>query len=154
MPTATFAQQHDFQLRSGPQWKGPRAEAPFGRGREVEVTQHCHCAGIRVTSGDQDVSRHRLHHTRKVGPRDAMIVNIVDDPLALTFSDASSEDTTRDERGVEPRRSEDRMIVITPPESESLQKLEKNAKCLVSWLNESRMSESLPWDSCKHTTSA
>ena len=46
------------------------------------------------------------------------------------------------------------MIVITPPESESLQKLEKNEKCLVSWLNESRMSESLPWDSCKHTTFA
>ena len=28
-----------------------------------------------------------------------MIVNIVDDTLALTFSDTSSEDTTRDERG-------------------------------------------------------
>ena len=41
--------------------------------------------------------------------------------------------------------------MITPPESEFVQKLGKNEKCLHSWDNESRMSESLPWVSCKQT---
>ena len=43
------------------------------------------------------------------------------------------------------------MIVVTPPESEFAQKLDKNEKCLLPWPNESRMSESLPWDSRKQT---
>jgi len=40
--------------------------------------------------------------------------------------------TREEEETVEPRRSEDRTIVITPPESEFVQKLGKNEKCLHS----------------------
>ena len=52
-----------------------------------------------VTASEQGVSREHFDHTRKVRIRDAVVMNVVDDPLTLPLCDTSPENPTRDERG-------------------------------------------------------
>ena len=70
----------------------PQPHASLGRRTQIEVPHHSDSDTARVVLGNLNVSRERVDHARQVRIKDAIIMSVVDDPLALTPRGTSSED--------------------------------------------------------------